>query len=142
MFTVKDYYNEVAQYKNLAPAQFKQVFDFLIQPESLMKMIVANDSFKAAPLDGIVRELESKFPALFHKDVEKNCVGSMIRFIMERFGYTLEQKGILIKNSRLFTKASRYQKGTKPKYVLEQTIRQVNPSILREYFKKELDNTK
>ncbi|MDN5360927.1 MAG: hypothetical protein PWQ84_1990 [Thermotogaceae bacterium] len=138
MFTVDDYYNEIPQYKNLETAQFKKVFDFLIEPESLMKMFVANDAFKAAALDGVVNDLELKFPALFQKDVEKNCVGSMIQFIMEQFGYELEQNEIPIKNSQLFTKASRYNKVSNGNYVLENTIRKVNVSVLREFLKKEL----
>jgi len=141
VFTVDDYYNEIPQYKNLETAQFKQVFEFLIQPESLMKMFVANDAFKTAALDGVVNDLELKFPALFQKDVEKNCVGSMVRFIMEQFGYELEQKGIPIKNGQRFTKASRYNKVSNGNYVLEHTIRKVKPPVLREYLKKELDKT-
>ena len=104
-------------YKKFADdADMKQMFDFLSEDESIIKMIDACEHGKPA-LAAVVKELEALLDAIpaptvsFTDDFTKRAVGTMVKSILEPFGYCVSGQKALPKDSgaKQFSSAACYQ---------------------------------
>jgi hypothetical protein len=91
----------------------RNVYEFLSEAESIEKMISANTNSKPA-LFGVQSYLETKFAGHsdfnFTEGFAKQCVGSMVRTVLEPFGYKpLLQRDLPKKTSLYFTSAMHYE---------------------------------
>lgn len=90
----------------------KKVFEFFIMPKNISEMIRACNNNRPA-LEGVVKELEIKFPPTQGFDFEndkflKQAVGSMVKYIIGFFGYEVNiQKNI--SNPGYFKSATHYK---------------------------------
>ena len=93
-----------------------QIFDFLSEDESIIKMIDVSEQGKPA-LAAVVKQLEmllADIPAptiSFVDNFTKQMVGTMIKCILEPFGYRVKGQKALPKDSgaKQFVSASCYQ---------------------------------
>lgn len=110
-------YNRYKKYAKYDEYSMHEIYDFLSSPKSVAKMIHVNDLGKSA-LEGVVRELESKFGEKF-KFLENNdkndkintvkqCVGSFVREILRDYGYEPGKSCKLPKGLKYFRNASHY----------------------------------
>jgi hypothetical protein len=65
---------------------------------------------KHPALEGLQPELLAKFGDEIRSDRWKQMIGRMTRQVMEHHGYTLDQTGVRIRVTGLFTSAARYKK--------------------------------
>lgn len=96
-------------------AVVKALYEFLSQPESIEKMLIANDTYGKPALVGALDEVENRFhdPVNFNltDNVIKQLVGSMVKEIIADFGYdnpNRDQKPI--SNTLYIKSATYYQK--------------------------------
>ena len=92
------------------------IFDYLSKDESIIKMIVACDSGKPAlsPVVHAIEELVETTPNVsisFEDKFTKQTVGTMVKSILEPFGYRPTSQKILPKSSgaQKFTSAHCYE---------------------------------
>jgi len=89
----------------------KQLWDFLHSPEALSCLDTTTFLHRPA-LEGLQPALQERFGEVIGADRWKQMTGKMVRQIMERRGYTLDQTGVRIRVGNLFTSAARYKKVT------------------------------
>jgi hypothetical protein len=90
------------------PVDFSdELWRFLNSKESLIRFDTATFLRKPA-LQALQQQLLEKFDARIRKDRIKQMTGRMVRQIMERNGYRLEQTGVRITDGLLFSSAARY----------------------------------
>lgn len=92
---------------------FQEVFEYLSLPRTIAQMIEANDRGKPA-LSGCISRLEKLFPDLLSKGYSPHLVcqaiGTMVKVILEPFGYTPEKQKRMPQNySQFFASASLYK---------------------------------
>ena len=77
----------------------KDAFEYMSLPENIDKMIIATNNNRPA-LEGIIEEVEKKFPNSLDFDLEndytlRKALGSMVKYILSDFGYEVNiQKNI------------------------------------------------
>jgi len=86
----------------------KKLWTFLNLKESLIRLETATYLRRPA-LQGVEPQLLSEFGDEIRGDRWKQLVGRMVRQIMERNGYSLDQSGVRIRNGQLFSSAARYR---------------------------------
>lgn len=114
ILSFNDFIIENPKYKKYeVSANARNVYGFLCLPESIEKMISANTNGKPA-LFGVQSDLETTFAG--HSDFDftegfaKQCVGSMVRTVLEPFGFKpLLQRDLPKKTSLYFTSAMHYE---------------------------------
>lgn len=117
--TFGDFIIKYPKYQKFSGSKSAQeVFDYLSQPETIFKMTTANDIGKAA-LAGCIVGLEDNFVKNSgfdftqrdgSSDTVKQAVGSMIKVILEPFGYTPKvQKKLTVGLSDFFASATHYE---------------------------------
>lgn len=84
-----------------------ELWDFLTEHDNIIRMQTASDLSKPA-VKALTRHLLDKFGDKVRKIRVKQMIGHMIRQIMEKNGYELEQRNVLVDDG-LFYKASRYK---------------------------------
>jgi len=86
----------------------KEVWDFLVQPENVIRMETA--SFLSRPaIEPLSPLLLERFGERIRKDRIKQMMGHMVRQIMEHNGYILQQSNVKIGSAdSIFARASRY----------------------------------
>lgn len=90
----------------------RNVYDYLKVPENIEKMISSNNNGKPA-LYGVQADIEVKFAGFsdfdFNVGFVKQCVGSMVRDIIEPLGFkTLLQRDLPKNESIYFKSAAHY----------------------------------
>lgn len=120
---------------NGAKTGVEEVMDFLVKPESVLKMIIASE-MGLPVLTLIGRELEKKFDEhsnfpVVHLGSNKNAtsrqnVGRMIKVVMEQYGYTPVDGGLseqaripAVSGTDYFSTSGIYKKTDKAKYEIE-----------------------
>jgi hypothetical protein len=100
------------------PGRFSDVFDsdigqriwkFINHEHSIIRMVTATELRRPAA-EGISSVLLKEFGDSVKEDRIKQCIGHMIRQIMEAHSYHLASSGVPIRTGGLFRSASRYQK--------------------------------
>lgn len=86
----------------------RDVWQFLNSEESLVRLETTSYLRRPA-LEGIQRQLLTKFGDAIREDRWKQMIGRMTRQILEGRGYILDQSGVRTKVKDLFTSASRYR---------------------------------
>ena len=90
----------------------QEIWDFLIQPENIIRMETATYLSRPAiePLSPLLLE---RFGDHAKKDRIKQMMGHMVRQIMEQSGYVLQQGNVKINSANsIFSRASRYAPGS------------------------------
>ena len=87
----------------------KRLWDFLNSQEVLSCLETTTFLHRPA-LEGLQPSLQERFGDVITADRWKQMTGKMVRQIMERRGYTLDQTGVRIRVGELFTSAARYKK--------------------------------
>lgn len=109
-----DFIIENPKYKKFdSSSNAKRVYEFLCIPDNIEKMIAANDNEKPA-LYGVQSALESSFAGFSDFDLNegfvKQCVGSMVKTVLEPFGFKPHlQRDLPKKTSLYFTSAMHYE---------------------------------
>lgn len=112
--TFEDFINEYKKYqKFLDSSSAKAVFNFLREEDNVFRLINSNNNGKNA-LFGVLPDLESDFQNRsdfdFNEGFVKQCVGSMIKFILGQFGYhTTAQRDMPKGSFTYFTSSMRYE---------------------------------
>lgn len=88
------------------------LWQFLNSEESLVRLDTTTYLQRPA-LEGIQPQLLAKFGDEIRPDRWKQMIGRMVRQIMERRGYQLDQTGVRTRAKELFTSAARYKKAGK-----------------------------
>ncbi len=86
----------------------KEIWEFLVNPENLIRMETATYLSRPAiePLSPFLLE---RFGDLAKQDRMKQMMGHMVRQIMESRGYVLQQGNVKISSANsIFSRASRY----------------------------------
>lgn len=92
----------------------EKLFEFLNQLEIIDRMIMINDHADLSALDGVVRDVETRFGITPDFELEKHLdarqmVGAMIKFILEPFGYVAAPENrVSVKYSKLFRLSMHY----------------------------------
>lgn len=108
-----DFINNNPHYKQLSKdSMVEQIFNFLLEPEQIAKMIKASLEGRPA-LAPVARDLEVKFPDFlklpYNDYLLRQSAGTMIREILEPFGFTPnEQKRIPVNQSSFFKTSHNY----------------------------------
>jgi len=89
----------------------QEIWDFLNEPESLLRMETA--SYLARPaVEPLSPTLLARFGPSIKRDRIKQMIGHMARQVMEARGYRLEGSNVKIKRiGNMFASGSRYGKG-------------------------------
>lgn len=87
----------------------KSLWEFLNSEEILIRLETAT-YLKCPALEGVQPQLLAKFGDEIRPDRWKQMIGRMTRQIMEHRGYALDQAGVRVGVSDLFTSAARYKK--------------------------------
>jgi len=109
-----DFFSGNSKYKKfLTSKSARDIFRFLSKPENIQKMIDANDRGKPA-LYGCLKDLEQNFSSCadfdFNEGFVKQCVGAMVKFILEPFGYSPAlQKDMPKGKYKFFTSGTNYR---------------------------------
>ena len=89
----------------------KKLWEFLTQPESIIRMETAIDLGKPA-IEAMAGKLIEQFGDDVRVDRVKQMIGHMVRQIMESRGFQLDAQNVkVLQDRRLFKKASRYIDG-------------------------------
>lgn len=94
--------NEIARATSASTMSYRIVF-------TLTPNIETATYLRRPALQGVEPQLLSEFGDEIRGDRWKQLVGRMVRQIMERNGYSLDQSGVRIRNGQLFTSAARYR---------------------------------
>ena len=99
--------------KYQAHPKIKEMYDYMSTPESIDKMLTANDLFEMPALAGIIKELQDKFhnPAeLDFNDHEiRQLIGGLVKEIILDFGYEVNKQKSL-RFSEIIRSATNYKK--------------------------------
>lgn len=87
----------------------KGLWEFLNSEEIIIRLETAT-YLKRPALEGVQPQLLARFGDKIRPDRWKQMIGRMTRQIMEHQGYSLDQAGVRISVSDLFTSAARYRK--------------------------------
>jgi hypothetical protein len=87
----------------------KGLWEFLNSEETIIRLETAT-YLKRPALEGVQPQLLAKFGDEIRPDRWKQMIGRMTRQIMEHQGYSLDQAGVRVSVSDLFTSAARYKK--------------------------------
>lgn len=90
----------------------KRLWKFLNSDETLSRLKMASDLRRPA-LEGMQYQILEEFGEEVRVDRWKQMIGKMVRQVMEAHGYNLDQAGVRIRESILFTRAARYRKNEK-----------------------------
>ncbi len=87
----------------------KKLWQFLNTSEALVRLDTTT-FLKRPALEGLQLQLLEKFGEEIRPDRWKQMAGRMVRQIMERRGYMLDQTGVRTRVGELFTSAARYRR--------------------------------
>ena len=86
----------------------KQLWEFLIKPDNIIRMETATELKKPA-VKALTTHLLSRFGKQVKEMRVKQMIGHMVKQIMDAKGFEVDQRDVLV-NDGLFNKASRYRK--------------------------------
>ena len=87
----------------------KALWEFL-NTEEIVIRLETTTYLKRPALEGVQPQLLAKFGDEIRPDRWKQMIGRMTRQIMEHRGYSLDQAGVRVSVSDLFTSAARYKR--------------------------------
>ena len=131
MFVITDFLVSYPRFKGVCSSpQAEDVFNTLIVPANIHKMIVASE-LKRPALEAVIEELEADFVTLstlhkssfdLHDFSVRHAIGSMVQFILKDFGYKKDaSKTLKARKNAILKTASTYTKDPDflPKYKIE-----------------------
>jgi hypothetical protein len=87
----------------------QQVWDFLNEPENVLRMTTASEIGRPA-IEAVAPYLEEGFGRdSIAPDRVKQCIGHMVRQILEREGFQVDVQGLRVRPGTVFSKATRYR---------------------------------
>jgi hypothetical protein len=113
--TFDDFIKAYPKYKGFSTSPTaRDIYGFIINVNNINRMMISNDNGKNA-LFGILNDLESLYNGKrdfdFSEGFVKQCVGSMIKFILFQFGYEKYVPKEMPRGSYIyFTSAMSYKK--------------------------------
>jgi hypothetical protein len=125
--TIEDFLDSYPRYNQyVSSVTAMSVFDFLSEVENINRMLTANNNGKNA-LFGVLNDLELNFKDNsdfnFMDGFVKQCVGTMVKFILYQFGYESHiQKDMPRGSYSFFTSAMSYKKTFEGKFRLIQKL--------------------
>ncbi|WML50225.1 hypothetical protein RCG23_10700 [Neobacillus sp. PS3-34] len=125
--TFNDFIDAYPKYQKFSNSLIaRDVYGFLSHINNIYRMITANNNGKNA-LYGVLNDLESRFGGKsdfdFLDGFVKQCVGTMIKFILLQFGYEKNIQKDMPRGSFIyFTSAMSYQKKHAGRFKLVQTL--------------------
>jgi hypothetical protein len=88
----------------------KQLWDFLWEPENVLRLEVASELHHPA-VEGIAERLVERFGDAVRVDRVKQTIGHMTRQVLESRGFVLDAQNLRTRfGAGLFTRASRYRR--------------------------------
>lgn len=106
MADIEDYFEHARATQLAKSARGHKLWDFLNEDEITRRMEFASDLGQAA-VKGIADELVKRFPDDVWNDQVKQLVGDMIRVVMTRRGFSIDQKNVDVREFP-FVKGTRY----------------------------------
>ncbi len=97
-------------FSNLADTSIGRELWLFLNTEEVLVRLDTTTFLKRPALEGLQPQLLEKFGKEIKPDRWKQMIGRMVRQIMERQGYILDQTGVRTRVGELFTSASRYRK--------------------------------
>jgi hypothetical protein len=88
----------------------RQLWDFLNEPENILRLEVASE-LRHPAVEGIAERLVEEFGQEVRPGRVKQVIGHMIRQVLEARGFTLDMQGLRTRfGAGLFNRASRYRR--------------------------------
>ncbi len=97
-------------FSNLADTSIGRELWLFLNTEEVLVRLETTTFLKRPALEGLQPQLLERFGKEIKSDRWKQMIGRMVRQIMERRGYILDQAGVRTRVGDLFTSASRYRK--------------------------------
>lgn len=97
-------------FANIADTSIGRELWLFLNTEEVLVRLDTTTFLKRPALEGLQPQLLEKFGKNIKPDRWKQMIGRMVRQIMERQGYILDQTGVRTRVGELFTSASRYRK--------------------------------
>lgn len=97
-------------FSNIADTSIGRELWLFLNTEEVLVRLDTTTFLKRPALEGLQPQLLEKFGKKIKPDRWKQMIGRMVRQIMERQGYILDQTGVRTRVGELFTSASRYRK--------------------------------
>lgn len=99
---------DAGRFSDIAATELGQkVWAFLNEQETIIKLETAT-KLRHPAVEAIDADLLSRFGEEIREDRFKQATGAMVRQIMERRGYHIDQSNVVIRNDVLFTRGTRY----------------------------------
>jgi len=106
---------EAGRFKDFADTTLGQdVWRFLNRPDTILMMRTATALGHPA-VEALGKILVSTFGTKITTDRAKQCIGHMVRQVLESQGYRLYRQGVRIRQPNVFSSGSRYEDNDAPR---------------------------
>jgi hypothetical protein len=122
-FNYREFLKEKPNYSNFSPMELQALLDDISQDDAIIEMITACD--QGVPPIKKLLHLENKYPVILSTRNGRALLGSMVTYVVNKFGYSRIYRSSRTVGGRFFVSGSRYEYVGGEKYKVVKNIEPV-----------------